>query len=49
MRPNLPPLAYSTQAEGVVGGHDTWFVYFQPDCVVQVAETDAVASPECSK
>lgn len=49
IRQGLPPLPYSTQARGVVGGHDTWFVYFQPDCVVQVTTTSATASPECSK
>ena len=49
VRIGLPPLAYSTQARGVVDGRDTWFVYFHPACVMQVTGTTATASPECSK
>jgi hypothetical protein len=49
LRKGLPPLAYSTQAKGVVDGSDTWFVYFRPDCVVQVTKTTASASPSCTK
>jgi hypothetical protein len=49
IRKSLPPLAYSTQARGVVDGTDTWFVYFSSGCVVQVTSKTAAASPECSR
>jgi hypothetical protein len=49
VREGMPPLAYSTQAKGVVDGRDTWFVYFRLGCVIQVAEQTASASPECSR
>jgi len=49
LRKGLPSLAYSTQAKGVVDGRDTWFVYFRPDCVVQVTKSTAAASPTCTK
>jgi len=48
IRGTKTPLAYSTQAKGVVEGNDTWFVYFRPGCVVQVTKTTAVVAPECS-
>lgn len=49
LRDGMPPLAYSTQAEGVADGRDTWFVYFRLGCVIQVTKTTAAASAECSR
>lgn len=48
IRQGLPRLVYSTQARGVTDGHDTWFVYFQPNCVVQVTKAVTTPSPECA-
>jgi len=48
VRQGRQSLPYSTQAKGVVGGADTWFVYFRPACVVTVTKSTAAASAECS-
>jgi len=49
LRPNKPPLNYSTQTRGVRDGGDAWYVYFQPGCVMIVTKDAATPSPECSR
>jgi hypothetical protein len=49
LRAGKPPLAYSTQARGVVDGADAWFVYFRSGCVMTVTAHSAAASTQCSR